>query len=101
MSLPEKVGCDVTKISGRPDFRHVSTSFVEQQTWTVRTNIRGYTRLLNGFSRRLTNYAAARPLGQFPCAESRSKKEDTNATIDCCHVNLAKHARMEQPFTVM
>jgi hypothetical protein len=46
-------------VSGNPDFRHVSTSFVERQNWTVRTTMRRYTRLSNGFSRKLRNHAAA------------------------------------------
>jgi len=51
--------------SGNPDFRHVSTSFVERQNWTVRTTMRRYTRLSNGFSRKLENHAAATALNYF------------------------------------
>ena len=46
-------------VSGNPDPKHVSTSFVERQGWTVRTTMRRYTRLSNGFSRKLENRAAA------------------------------------------
>jgi hypothetical protein len=53
------------EVSGRPDFRHVSTSFVERQNWTVRTTMRRYTRLSNGFSRKLENHAAATALNYF------------------------------------
>ena len=59
------IGCDMKEVSGRPDFRHVSTSFVERQNWTVRTNMRRYTRLSNGFSRKLENHAAATALNYF------------------------------------
>ena len=52
-------------VSGNPDFRHVSTSFVERQNWTVRTTMRRYTRLSNGFSRELRNHAAATALNYF------------------------------------
>jgi hypothetical protein len=53
------------EVSGRPDPRHVSASFVERQNWTVRTNMRRYTRLSNGFSRKQENHAAATALNYF------------------------------------
>jgi hypothetical protein len=37
------IGGDMKDVSGNPDFKHVSTSFVERQNWTVRTNMRRYT----------------------------------------------------------
>jgi len=46
-------------------FKHVSPSFVERQNWTVRTTMRRYTRLSNGFSRKLENHAAATALNYF------------------------------------
>lgn len=46
-------------IKGDPDPRHISTCVVERQNWTVRTNMRRYTRLSNDFSRKLENHAAA------------------------------------------
>jgi IS1 family transposase len=58
-------GCSMKEVSGRPNYRHVSTSFVERQNWTVRTNMRRYTRLSNGFSRKLENHAAATALNYF------------------------------------
>ena len=52
-------------IKGDPDPKHISTSFVERQNWTVRTTMRRYTRLSNGFSRKLENHAAAVALNYF------------------------------------
>lgn len=52
-------------IKGNPDPKHISTSFVERQNWTVRTNLRRYTRLSNGFSRKLENHIAAVALQYF------------------------------------
>jgi IS1 family transposase len=52
-------------IKGKPDARHISTSFVERQNWTVRTTMRRYTRLSNGFSRKLENHCAAVALNYF------------------------------------
>lgn len=52
-------------ITGQPEEQHISTSFVERQNWTVRTTLRRYTRLSNGFSRKLQNHAAAVALNYF------------------------------------
>src|SRR5258708_10841893 len=59
------IGCSTKDVSGNPDPKHVSTSFVERQNWTVRTTMRRYTRLSNGFSRKLENHAAATALNYF------------------------------------
>jgi len=59
------IGCESKLVSGDPDPEHVSTSFVERQNWTVRTNMRRYTRLSNGFSRKIENHAAAVALNYF------------------------------------
>ena len=59
------VGCERKVVSGNPDRDHISTSYVERQNWTVRTNLRRYTRLSNGFSRKIENHAAAVALNYF------------------------------------
>jgi IS1 family transposase len=59
------IGCEMKPVSGNPDPKHVSTSYVERQNWTLRTNMRRYTRLSNGFSRKLDNHAAAVALTYF------------------------------------
>ena len=59
------IGCEMKAVSGNPDPKHVSTSFVERQNWSVRTSMRRYTRLSNGFSRKLENHAAATALNYF------------------------------------
>lgn len=64
-SPPECIGIQSAVISGRPDPKHVSTSFVERQNWSVRTAMRRYTRLSNGFSRKIENHAAAVALNYF------------------------------------
>ena len=64
-SPSECIGCRVVPIIGDPDPKHISTSFAERQNWTVRTNMRRYTRLSNGFSRKLENHAAAVALNYF------------------------------------
>ena len=42
-----------------------STSHVERQNWTVRTTMRRYTRLSNGFSRKIENHLAAVAINYF------------------------------------
>ena len=43
----------------------MSTSFLERQNWTVRRTMRGYTRLSNGFSRKVENHMAAVAINYF------------------------------------
>ncbi len=59
------IGTIPTVIMGRPDPEHISTSFIERQNWTVRTTMRRYTRLSNGFSRKIENHMAAVALNYF------------------------------------
>jgi IS1 family transposase len=58
-SPPPIVAAKKVRIMGKPDPRHISTSFVEKQNLTVRTHCRRLARLTNAFSKKIDNFRAA------------------------------------------
>lgn len=82
-------GCKKQRVVGHPDPEHVSTSYVERQNLTMRMSMRRFTRLTNGFSKKVENHVASVAL--YMMYYNFGRKHATLGTTPAVKAGIADH----------
>jgi IS1 family transposase len=87
------VGTEVKVIAGKPDKGHISTSYAERQNLTMRMSMRRFTRLTNGFSKKLENhmYALALYFMHYNFARTHKSLSKPYPTTPAMAAGIADH----------
>lgn len=80
--------------TGSPDPEHISTSYIERQNLTMRMGMRRFTRLTNGFSKKIENHEHALALHYWHYNFSR--KHQTIKTTPAVAAGIA-----DKPYTML
>jgi IS1 family transposase len=82
-------GVEKTVIRGRPDPDHISTSYVERFNLSSRRQMRRFSRLTNGFSKKLENHRAAVAL--WICFYNLCRVHETLRTTPAMALGVTDH----------
>lgn len=88
-SPPVCTGSTVKKIEGKPDPKHISTSYVERGNLTIRMGLRRFTRLTNAFSKKVENHCHA--LAMFFMFYNFARVHQTLRVTPAMEAGIADH----------
>ncbi len=83
------ITCERKTVTGNPDHDHISTSYIERANLTMRMGMRRFTRLTNGFSKKIENHAAAVSLHMM--FYNFGRKHITLGTSPAVQAGIADH----------
>lgn len=86
-------------IIGDPDSKYISTSYIERQNLTMRMSMRRFTRLTNGFSKKLDNHI--HQIALFYMWYNFGRKHQTLGTSPAVTAGLTNHVWSIQEITTL
>jgi IS1 family transposase len=83
------IGCRTGVLSGEPDHKHISTFYVEHQNLSMRMGMRRFTRLTNGFSKKVENTVT--PWPSISCTTIFCRIHKTLSVTPAMEAGLTDH----------